>query len=73
MNVAIIAGRELALSPLEAIRVLATRFGYDDVDVEPTGTGGFTVTASSGAKAPATVTASSLEKCCEKFCARLLT
>lgn len=33
------------LQPLELARVIATRFGFDDVDAEPTGTGGWKITA----------------------------
>jgi hypothetical protein len=42
------------LSALEAVRILATRLGYDDVDFEPADVG-YTVRLTSGGKEPITV------------------
>lgn len=70
-NIATINGRQLVLSPLEAIRVIATRFGFDDVDAEPTdATGKWTVKAH-GAGKSMSVSGKSLDDCCQAFCSRL--
>lgn len=41
---AYIQGRTYALNALQAARIVSEKFGFDDLDAEPTGGGGWKVT-----------------------------
>lgn len=63
---------KVELGPLDVIRAIATRFGYEDVDCDP-GLNGWSVEASGGACPIIKVSGATLDDCCTKFVDRLLT
>lgn len=60
--------RQIPVSPLDVIRIVAYNNGYDDIDYDPAL---YTVTASKRG-GEITVKAKTLEELCDKFCLRVL-
>lgn len=69
-NYAVIGDVTYHLGPLEVMRIVADRYGFDDVDVEP-GVNDYKVTAT-GRNNTFTVRGADLHEACSRFCERLL-
>lgn len=70
MHYAMIGDRRIELTPLEAIRIVASEEGYEDVDVEP-GNYGWQVTATGPGLQTIVVRGPTQSECCEKFCSKV--